>query len=64
MTEEPGKGSLYDKSDEGVIAEWYFWNDKVINARSWGAGLAAAAEFREDAERELRRRGLALPLEK
>ena len=64
MTDEPGKGSLRDKSDEGVIAEWHFWNNEIIKTRGWGAAMAVAAEFREDAKREIKRRGLVLPLEK
>jgi len=55
------KTTVKTPSDEDVLAEWWRWDEKIKSATSWGAALAAADEFRKDAERELRRRGIPVP---
>ena len=47
-----------DLSDDALKEEYRTWNRKIREAKSWGAALAAAAEFREDCLKELKRRGL------
>jgi hypothetical protein len=53
-----GKGSIRGKSDDGLAAEWHYWNDKIATATGWGAALAAADEFRASCQREINRRGI------
>ena len=60
--DQPGHGNLTEKSDAGVAAEYLFWNDKIKQSKTWGAAVGAAIEFRRDAERELLRRGLDVPV--
>lgn len=47
-------------SDDGLIAEWTKWKEKIEAATSWGAAIAAANEFRQDCEREINRRNLSV----
>lgn len=46
--------------DDALIAERRKWDERVESATSWGAGLAAAAEARDDCDRELKLRGIEL----
>jgi hypothetical protein len=45
-----------DMTDDELRAEAEKWDAEVRNAESWGAAVAAAAEFRRECERELDRR--------
>lgn len=56
-----GTGPVKGLTDEKLLAEWHHWNNKIINAPSWGASLAAANEFRIECEREMRRREIPIP---
>jgi hypothetical protein len=50
--------TIRELSDKALIAEWAKWDGKIRAAKSWGASLTAAAEFRADCEREMRLRKL------
>jgi hypothetical protein len=52
--------NIKDQSDEELLKEYQYWNDKVKNATSWGAALTAADEFRRECYREINLRGLLL----
>lgn len=56
-----GTGPIKGLTDEKLIAEWHNWNNKIINATSWGAALGAAYELRTECARELRRRNIPIP---
>lgn len=51
-----------DLTNKQLLVEYKYWNNKVVNAISWGAALAAASEFRDECKREILLRGLALPV--
>jgi len=53
---EIGKGDLKDKTLDELWEEWHYWNRLIEKKEEWGAAVAAALEFRDDVERELRRR--------
>jgi len=52
---------LFAMTDDELAAEREKWNRKIVDAPGWGAAVAAAHEFRDDCDRELRRRGLDAP---
>lgn len=52
---------IQELSDANLIAEWRSWDLKIASARSWGAALAAAGEFRDECEKEIRLRKLHIP---
>jgi len=52
---------IRDLTDDELLAEWHLWNDKIKNAKSWGAALAAANGFRHSCERQLRLRNIPIP---
>jgi hypothetical protein len=52
--------NVRDMTNEELLAEYVKWRDKVASATGWGAALAAADEFRTDALREIKRRGIKL----
>lgn len=43
-------------SDVDLLQEWYTWDYKVRKAKSWGAALSAADEFRRECQGEIDRR--------
>lgn len=47
---------LTEMTMEELVAEHKMWDDKITGADSWGAAVGAAAEFRADCAREIRRR--------
>lgn len=49
---------LCDMTDAELRDERAHWNQLIVDATGWGAALAAAAEFRDDCDRELDRRAL------
>ncbi len=49
-------------TDTDLIEEWRKWDTEIANAKSWGAALAAANEFRTECEQEIARRGLDKPI--
>jgi hypothetical protein len=53
------KGPIRELSDTQLLEEWDYWDNKIRDATSWGASLAAADEFRRACEGEIRRRGIA-----
>jgi protein tyrosine/serine phosphatase len=59
--DEPGYGSLKSKSNPGLLIEWRYWDGKIKSKSNWDAAVAAANEFRTDAEREIKRRGMEIP---
>lgn len=54
---------FHEMTDDELRAEWKYWNGAVRNAPGWSASLAAAHEFREECEIELKRRGHLTPLD-
>lgn len=54
----PFKKPIKDLTNEELIAEFRYWNSKIENATSWGAGIAAANEFRKECEQQLHLRSL------
>lgn len=46
--------------DDALIAERRKWDGRVASATSWGAGLGAATEARDDCDREIRLRNIEL----
>lgn len=54
MAEKP----IRELTDEELVAEHAKWVGKITSAISWGAGVAAADEFRKDCKREMVRRGI------
>ena len=52
---------IKDLDDKALVEEYSFWDDKIKNAKSWGAALTAADEFRKECEQELLRRGKSVP---
>ena len=53
-------GNFSAASDSQLINEYAYWVLKVKTTTQWGAALSAATEFRDEAEREIKRRGLSL----
>lgn len=53
--------AIRDLTDEELVAEWKYWDEKIRSATGWGASLAAADEFRRQCESQIRLRGLMLP---
>jgi hypothetical protein len=53
---------IKDLSDEDLLKEWQTWDDKIIGAKSWGAAVGAALEFRQECEREMSRRNIPNPV--
>jgi hypothetical protein len=51
--------ALCEMTNEELKMEWKMWDEKIKNATSWGAALAAAVEFKKDCEREMRLRGVS-----
>jgi hypothetical protein len=52
MTAKP----LFLMTDAELAAERARWSQEIADAPGWGAAVAAAHEFRDDCDRELRRR--------
>lgn len=55
------KGEVSTFGNSELYEEYHHWNWQIAQATSWGAALTAADEFRKDALREIRRRGLPDP---
>lgn len=53
----PGQGNLKLKTIPELQAEYMHWTKKLNDAKSWGAAVAAAREFQQDALKELKLRG-------
>lgn len=48
--------SFKDMTLEELEAEHKYWDDKFVNATSWGGALTAADEFRRDCARHIKLR--------
>ncbi len=47
---------IRDLDDAALLEEWHKWDAMINEAKSWGASLAAADEFRKECTREMERR--------
>jgi hypothetical protein len=54
-----GDKPLSAMTDDELREERAKWHRKIVDAPHWGASLAAAAQFRDQCDRELRRRAAA-----
>lgn len=50
-----------DKTDGDIILDYVYVTERLENASSWGAAVSALLEWKEELEREMRRRGLTVP---
>lgn len=61
MSYEPKPNTqIRDLSDNELLEEYKYWDNKIISATSWGASIAAANRFRKDCETQIKLRNLTL----
>lgn len=61
--ERPINKPIRDLTNDELLSEWHYWNDKIKNAKGWGAALAAANGFRTSCEVQLKIRKIAIPVD-